>query len=106
AGLEVALAVADLGDEPLVGAEVGPELLALEEPIHFGRVVRPAQQQGMVGEGAPIPLGRQVGTVGGAAVAPQRLRGDGVARAGPPVDVGSEDRVVAAIAAQALWSDS
>ena len=46
---------------------------------------------------ASVPLGREIRTVGRAAVAPQHLSGEGVGGPRPPLEIGTEDRVVPAV---------
>src|SRR5438093_12011040 len=94
ASLEVPLAVADLRDESLVGSKTRTQVLALDEPVDLGCVVRPAQQQGVILERAAVPFARQVRAIGSAAVAPQGLAGDRIGGARSPVEIRYKDRVV------------
>src|SRR5258706_5836 len=85
------LAVADLGDEPVVGAELGAEVLALQVPVGVRGAVRPRHLQRVVRERPSVPLGLEVGTVRGVALAEQRLAGERVRTARAPLEVRPRD---------------
>src|SRR5262249_61195048 len=89
AGLPVDFAVAHLRHEAVVGTEVLAVFRGLDEPVHLLGAMGPVREEGVVGAGLTAPLAGQVRTVGGLALAPERLSGEIVGTTWPPLEVGS-----------------
>src|SRR6185369_4620072 len=89
-------AISDLRNEAFVGAEVLAQILALDEHVGAGGVMRPAREERPVFERLAIPFAGEIGPIGRVAVAPQRLSRDHFGRHGPPLEIGTIDGVVPA----------
>src|SRR6185295_2150687 len=95
-GLRQQATVADLRDEPRVGAEVVARVLEAQLPVRAGRVVAPVEPRVVRGELPAIPFRRERGQPGRLRVAPQELARDRVLVVRAPLEIGTEDPVVAA----------